>query len=239
MSEKTFAVIPTKFKSGNLLYDLIGVLNKDPSIYRIYILDNTGDTPSYRNTTKVRELPYPRYTIYEMWNGIWQYIQKLYPKDILNIAFLNDDIKLPTNGIQALAHNLRIRPELGIIYPDVNGSWDLPYGLVQGIANPFYEVQYTNTTGGAGGMTGFCFVLKAELGIPYIDENLKLYWGDDDLVKQTIAKGYKVGKLVGMPIQHVGGMTTGKMERGEWNRLMEADRRYFNKKYNEYRSPVI
>jgi hypothetical protein len=227
---KTFAVIPTKFESMDTLRKLIQNIHADNSIFRAYVLDNSGNEPLGRNTMKIRELSYPNYTIYEMWNSARRYIQDTYPKEELNIAFLNDDIELKDNALSLMSRELRREKDVAIVFPDPTVSWD---------SGPTGTLTPTDTTFGAGGMTGFCFMMKGELDIPYVDENLKLYWGDDDLVKQTIAKGYKICRIDGLPIQHIGSVTINKMNYTQRIRMMGADRTYFNTKYNENRSPVL
>lgn len=222
---KTFVVIPTLLKS-NLLDDLIATLHYE-KINQIFVLNNTNEPFTYVDYN-VQVLDFKGYTIYEMWNRAWEYIRYNYPKEELNIAFLNDDIELVPKSITSLAYYLRKYSDLAAIYPDVNAHE----------VNLDGNIEYTNTTAGAGGMTGFAFMLKGELDIPYIDENLKLYWGDDDLVKQILLKDYKIACLKGLPIKHAGSTTIKTLNPAERYKIMEQDMIYFNKKYNENRGPA-
>lgn len=224
---KTFVVIPTRFKS-NLLDDLVTSLHFDKSIDQIYILNNSNELYTYIDY-KVQVLDFNNYSIYEMWNRIWDYIRYNYPKQELNIAFLNDDIEIQPNAIKIMAMWLRMDANVAAVYPDYDAPWDNSLEM---------SMRYTESTAGAGGMSGYCFMIKGELDIPFIDENLKLYWGDDDIVKQIGLKGYKIGRILGLPIKHTGSVTIRTLNPEERNKIMEADRQYFNQKYGENREPV-
>jgi hypothetical protein len=239
---KTFAIIPTQLAAPLTLDKLLSGLSFD-NVNRIFILDNRKDnTPlirqhSYISTQKEEWLNSYGLTIYEMWNTMWQSLKESYPGEELNIAFLNDDIEIKSGSLGVLSYFLRRDNILAAICPDYDSPWhDRPYGMY----NPEFDhsVVYTNSTFGDNGMAGFCFMIKGELDIPYVDENLKLYWGDDDLVKSILKMDYKIGKLVGMPVSHVGSMTIRQMNPAERVNIMEKDRAYFNKKYNENREPV-
>lgn len=236
---KTFVVIPTQFKSRETLVSLLETFEVDKAVYRVYLMDNTGreddlENPLVWKFSKTVPLPSSNMTIYEMWNRAWEYIRYNYFKDELNIAFLNDDIMIRPDPLNSeymgiMAEFLRADSSVAAVYPDYMSEWN---------SSGLYTMQYTESTFGHGGMAGFCFMLKGELDIPYIDEKLKLYWGDDDLVKQIAIKGYNIGRIVGLPIQHIGSVTINQMDRTERYRIMEEDRQYFNQKYGENREPV-
>lgn len=228
---RTFVVIPTAYKSVDTLTALLENLERDVSIYRIYVMNNTDkELPIKEGKTRV--LWSSGRTIYQMWNDAWHYIKISFTRDeAINIAFLNDDIALRPNSIAVMERWLRADDQLAAICPEPSFS-------INAVTDAVPFVKYTETTAGDGGMTGYCFMVKGELDLPPIDENLTLYWGDDDLVKQIKKAGYKIGQLIGLPVEHTGSATIKLMNSDErWN-IMEKDRKYFNEKYGESRGPV-
>lgn len=229
---KTFAVIPTKFYPPQL-DKYMYTLRVDIEIEQIIILDNGVQYPRVKNSKELW-LNCKNMNIYQMWNEAWKMLKFQHnPNEKFNILFLNDDIEFDSHLVSIMAKALRQQDDLAVVFPDANArtrtvQWN----------DTAYQMEYTDTTGGAGGMTGYCFMMKGELDIPYIDENLKLYWGDDDLVKQVIKAGFKIARVVGLPILHAGSYTINRMDASERQRLMEADLAYFNRKYQESRAPV-
>lgn len=220
----TMAVIPTKIKPPSLTKLVDTLLN---SITDGILILNNGEEwfMEYGGEYQIIVNEQQSKSIYEMWNFGLGF--PVIDGKARNILVLNDDVEFQPNLVKVLAEKLRSDPNIAIVYPDVNAQKDTGQ----------YSLEYTETTAGAGGMTGYCFMIKGELGFR-VDENLKLYWGDDDLVKQVLARGYKIAKVVDLPINHAGSYTINRMDQIERYNLMEADRRYFNKKYGEDRSPV-
>lgn len=227
---KTFVFIPTKYPS-TIFVDLVLSLSKDPSITKIVIMNNGNEDIEGSGNIEVWDMR--DLTIYEMWNRAIEYVQYNNPKTKTNIAILNDDIAILDDTIGSLVEYLRKDNSLGIISPDPNGTY-----WSAGIKADWGDPIETNTTAGAGGITGYCFIVKGEIA-PTIDENLKLYWGDDDLVRKVIDKGYKAAYLKGMPIYHIGSMSIKKMDGSKRQQIMESDRQYFNQKYKEHREPPV
>lgn len=215
------AVIPTKNESP-LLKKVIKTL--DQRVHKIYVYNNS-DKKDIGLPPWVETIHTPKLSIYEMWNrGIELADYEFYKPHIL---ILNDDIEFEPHVPSVLSAYLLRDPLLAISFPDDQALFDTGE----------YSLRYTTTTGGAGGMSGFCFMVKGEYDFR-IDENLKLYWGDDDLVKQVSNRGFKIARVVGLPILHSGSYTINRMDGFERRNLMEADRRYFNQKYGESREPV-
>lgn len=227
---RTFVVIPTLYKSPKTLHALIDQLQTEVGVHKVYIYNNTEGNLPIKEGGKVRVFPSPGRTVYEMWNDAKWYINYAFPDKEKNIAFLNDDIAIIPNTMYKLESMLRKYPDVAIVYPDHRTSI-----LLQ--VEP--EIDYTDTTAGGGGMTGYCFMMKGELDIPPVDQNFQLYWGDDDLVKQTIKAGYRVARVNGLPIEHGGSVTIKTLPSGKLTQMMESDRAYFNLKYGENRERVI
>jgi hypothetical protein len=109
------------------------------------------------------------------------------------VAILNDDITVLPGTLPLMADALRLYISAGIVYPDVRVPLDrLP-------SKP-YEVEHTEGTWGAGGMTGFCFMFHA--GTVTFDECYHWWYGDDDFEERMRASGKSVCRIIGLPIGH-------------------------------------
>lgn len=215
-------IIPTRYHIG-MLEDLIPSLT---DATKIYIYDN-GLLPWQRETLET----YPQLTIidahnmtiYEMWNDGWSKAQREFQNP--HIAILNDDIYFNPYTLSYLSKVLRDYSNIAAVCPDYTISPKDDIGK--------YAVQYTASTFGHGGLAGFAFMLKGELDIPKIDETFRWWYGDDDLVKNIIASGYKIAILRGLPVYHNQGSSS-KMD-GSIEQKINLDIYYFNKKYGENR----
>jgi GT2 family glycosyltransferase len=140
--------------------------------------------------------------IYAMWNAG---VGKAREDGADYIAVLNDDIAILPGTLPVLAYALRTNPrpdgwvsddwpELAVVCPDVKpGIVGLPSEI---------EVQRTTGTWASGGMTGFCFMLRADLPLPAFDEEYHWWYGDDAFEQAVRDAGYGVGRVVGLPITH-------------------------------------
>lgn len=239
---KTFAVIPTKWESPTTTLALLHTILFDGDVDEVIFIDNGGDSSRVFKEgeplhSKVNFLKAPGKTIYEMWNYAWDIIRTSRSDyGDFNIAFLNDDIELPPHALALMKRFLRSDRSLAAIYPDVEASW---IDYISGWYNKKYWIEYgKGTSAFNGGLVGYCFMVPGELDEIRFDENLKLYWGDDDFVKKAHNLGLNIGKIVGVPIKHIGSATIKKMDPNERYEIMEKDRAYFNQKYGENREPV-
>lgn len=225
----TVAVIPTRFEVNSLVKLLKTI---DGSVDHILVVDN-GHKETwfiYETFTKMQtpvNMVYKPYSsVYEMWNWGWAEARMLAQNGPVNIAFLNDDIIVSNHTLPVLAEFLRLDDFTAITYPDYSASVDVGWGA--------YTSRATHSTYGHGGMSGFCFMLKGELDIPYVDENLKWWYGDDDLVKMIERDGYSIVRVEGLPIVHGGGASSRKIP--NLMEIIKKDNQYFNSKYGESRS---
>lgn len=151
------------------------------------------------------------HAIYRMWN---EGVRLARAAGATEIAVLNDDVTLPAGALPFMARALREAPlPVGVVYPDVSWSGDMPT-----------HVSLTSTQGtwGAGGMTGFAFLFRADLGIPF-DEGFGWWYGDDAFERDVRAAGWTVARVNGVACQH---RANGSAER-DWERLapiIEQDR---------------
>jgi glycosyltransferase involved in cell wall biosynthesis len=152
--------------------------------------------------------------IYRMWNEGVRLARADHPG--CTVAVLNDDISIDSGSIPTMARLLREHPEIGVIYPEWNGT---PH-----------EPRLVPTTGmhHSGGMTGFCFLFAADL--PAFDESYQWWYGDDAFEEAVRASGLQVCRAEGVPIRH---NLNGSAERvwGELEPLTAVDRTLWTQRH--------
>jgi GT2 family glycosyltransferase len=132
--------------------------------------------------------------IYRMWNAGWLRLELL---GCQYVAFLNDDIRILPGTLPLMATALASRPDVAVVYPDAAAPMTaLPSACA---------VQPTTGTWGAGGLTGFCFMVNAALPIPRFDTGYRWWFGDDAFEESVRASGFLVGRIPGLPVWHVPG----------------------------------
>jgi hypothetical protein len=187
------AVIPTRYHPLELA-ELLRVLAADR--IRVYLMES--ERFGHR--------------IHAMWNAG---VQMARAAGATEIAILNDDVALLPGSLPALRDALRTRPNAGIAYPDERAPW--------GVLAPSGTVEETTGSWGAGGMTGFAFMFKAELGIPF-DEGFGWWYGDDAFEEAVRARGLRTCRVLGVPVRHTPNGSSGK----RWSELapvIDADRK--------------
>jgi GT2 family glycosyltransferase len=139
--------------------------------------------------------------IYRMWNAG---VALARAAGAEAIAIVNDDVNLLPGSFAALAKCLEDgAPDVAVVYP--NDHRELAEGL-----DADGRVQPTTGTWGAGGMTGFCFMFRADAELPTFDENYGWWYGDDVFEEGCRARGYTVGRALGVPIYHEAGTSAGR-----------------------------
>lgn len=187
MNIPTAVVVPVRGELP-LTQRLVRLLRKSGGWDRLYVLDNAGaaDESSMEWLNKqpdVRAIPAPGRTIYEMWNYGWVLAKAF--SQVVNIAFLNNDITFEGKFLQKLARSLRANQEWGVVCPTPNeGSGYNPK------AHP---------------LVGFAFMVKGELWptlIPQFDERYRWWYGDTDFGCEVLAAGLSIGFLEDVPVHH-------------------------------------
>lgn len=147
------------------------------------------------------------HAIYRMWNvGVrWA---RVYGAS--HVAVLNDDIAMRPGTLSSLADQLDQHPDVGVVYPDVTAEWDASPG----------GIERTTGTWGAGGMTGFCFMFRADLPVAF-DEAFHWWYGDDAFEADVRALGLGVARVRGVPIRHIPGQSAAR--RDDLGPLIAAD----------------
>jgi hypothetical protein len=224
----TVVVIPTRYQS-RMLISLMGSVLSDPSVIKVIIFNNNCSEgyskilEDLKNDSKVEVVVTPQLSVYQMWNWGWK-MAKLYSEKV-NVAILNDDVFFWPLTLFKMAEFLRREDDVAVVYPDYDTPLDSNLNEL--------TLRDSRSTQGDGGMAGFCFMLKGELPIPYIDENFGWYYGDDDFVKQVDLAGYKIKRIAGLSVDHNWGQSS-KL-RDDLVPTILKDQEYFNQKYSENR----
>lgn len=161
--------------------------------------------------------------LHQMWNHAW--IEANNKFDKFNIAFFNNDISWSEPLVSKMSELLRSEDSVGCVYPD------------HAYFNSDEKFALTPTAGTKkdGGMCGFCFMLKGELApdtIPYVDENLIWWFGDDHIELNVRKAGFYVCRINGLHISHIEEATA---LNGENNWVEDAkikDTQYWYSTYN-------
>lgn len=216
----TVAVVPVRNHielTKPLLSSLIG------QVQAIYVADNgsTDATPEWLQTWAPRQpitvvtADMPDADIHQMWNAGrgWAY-ERVAGVDH-NVAFLNNDIVLPSRGIPELAWGLRSRDDLLAVHPREHAE--------PGIDPRPVRVHTSE------GLIGWCFVVRGE-SCPYFDEGFQWWFGENDLDLTIRDVGKAVGYCQWVRVAHLGSRTISD----RWAEIKDqiaADGRRFHDKW--------
>lgn len=149
------------------------------------------------------------WSLYRIWNAGVRYAIE---RGADYICVLNDDVAIGRHTLQTMANFLEERSDVGVVYPDVRGIFTA------------HSLTPTEGTWGAGGMTGFCFMFRADLDVPF-DEGYRLWYGDDAFEAAVRAKGLLVARIDGLPIDHTPMGSTRLLPDEEAQRMIASDRK--------------
>jgi len=128
--------------------------------------------------------------IYAMWN---EGVERARLAGADTVAVLSDDVELMDGSLPHLARILAEAANVGVVYPDINA----PFGTFR--TTPLLEP--TEGTWAVGGMTGFAFMFRTDLGIGF-DEGYGWWYGDDAFEEAVRDAGLLVCRAVGLPVRH-------------------------------------
>lgn len=226
---KTYVAIPFKGKldmTGALAWQLFEQEEADD----VFFLNNgealteAEEKELACDTDKALFIDCQGLTIHQMWNEAIRTAQEEAKGRPFNLAFLNNDLAIrSTHFLSKLATALRADDLLLAVSPRYDDR-------------PDRGVQYVDGSAGAGGLAGFCFMVKGEAfaaGLPTFDEKLQWWYGDDDLVLNISRSGHRVGIVHAVEVEHLGGgsQTAGDWQTDEWQAVIRADRAYLKRKW--------
>jgi GT2 family glycosyltransferase len=163
--------------------------------------------------------------IYEMWNRGWKLANSL--GQPANIAFFNNDIEWDKPIVKIMAEKLRSQPGIGCVYLDYYENSE---------EKPLHSLTATEGTFKDRGMTGFAFMLRAEMApfrVPYFDTRFSWWYGDDFIEMKIRKAGMQVARINGLKVKHEE-QTTANNGHNEWTH--NAKMRDFTLFIGEYAS---
>lgn len=231
----TYVIIPQKGKV-HMTTRLMGQLAQQGDVSGIYVFDNGSSQPDLKATRVSAErcgaevIDAAGKTIHQMWNEGVARIMKDVPVGPVNIAVLNNDLRIGPHFLLRQAVALRADKDLVAVCP----NYDERKGS---------GVQYVQGTKGMGGMSGFAFMFKGEVyrhsvseGKPVFDEGFRWWYGDDDFALEIHDSGKFVGLVYGATVEHLdGGSQTAKHMPIE--EIISQDREYFMTKHHFVENP--
>lgn len=150
------------------------------------------------------------------WNVGIEFVENVSCSDQWNILVVNDDIVSPDNLVETLSHEMRLTTA-SLSFPNQHDSHKILWQRAEPV-NLFHRI------------TGFCFMLRGER-YPRLDENLKWWYGDDDLDWRCRTQG---GSLLvpGIAVHHVAPNGT-FLEHPELHQQVSEDRNTFIEKWGK------
>lgn len=218
--------IPT-ISAIKTLKPLVKGLVADPAVAAVLILDNGHRAPEARQWFRVMARKEPKVTLvdakgwglHRMWNYGWDHARA---HGFEYYGAFNDDLVAPPNLVRDLVDALDRDQGLWIVSPD----WQRR--LTDGIAVTG-RVRHVTGTQRHGGIAGWCWILRTDIDVPPIDENLRWWYGDCDLAEQIRLAGGALGVVEGLPLDHEQETTARKHS---WTRqAIIEDGKYFEAKY--------
>ena len=222
MSSRVNVVIPTKSNFVGLAA-LNDDLSRDPAVETICIVadgQNTYDALPDQPDHIIKILVPEGIGIQYMWNRGIEAVGRE-----SHIAFLNDDVRLGPECLSSLANSLSHDPRIGIICPS--------YATVELIEDQRVFTTHGSRYDGTGGLAGFAMMLRSDLVKFWnFDENLKWWYGDDDLLFWVIRTiGMKAVISHSAHCQHADGVTIRTNPPANFAQLVADDREYFSAKW--------
>jgi GT2 family glycosyltransferase len=183
-------------------------------------IDGTADYlyDLWKEDKRFQYVEAPEYGIYEMWDrGFW--LACKFQAD--HVAILNNDIVLFPNTFNSLNNAMAYNKDAWIVYPDYNAT-------IPGPIN--YRV--TKGTYRHGGMSGFCFMLRAEKidWDPLVDPEFIWYGGDDDIAFNVEERGGQQVRVTGLPLTH---LHEGTARHYNLGKQKHDDMEYLKRKWNK------
>lgn len=136
-------------------------------------------------------------SIYSMWSVGLDLARRLGAD---HVALLNNDLVLAPGTLARLSEALDADPTHWVSYPDYDATELRDDG----------ELRVTHGSFRTGGACGFAFMLDAArfTWSPLIDPGLGWWYGEDWLFAEVAERGGRQVRVVGLPIEHLGGATS-------------------------------
>lgn len=219
IEDRTFVVIPVKDQL-KLTKSILRQLFEQGDYAEIIVLDN-GSNPETKRWLASQNfatvLNAEGMGIHEMWNAGAVLATKRYPK--VNIAFLNNDLRIGPNFLKGMRDVLRDDPVgYGAVCANYDGREGTGSVRLHGICADRYD--------GTGGLAGFAYMVRGELfqqGYRFPNE-CKWWFGDNDLTVMLDQSDLPYGMALDVEVEHLdGGGKTGKWDSPEMQERLAKD----------------
>lgn len=200
------AIIPTLLKNKEYLVNLIDVLSSDNSVEKIIIVNNSKE--QFKTNNSKTKIIFNGENLYV--NPSWNLGVKLATTEY--VALINDDIKIPNNFCSKILE--KVNDNMGIIGMNsdnvintrnkageiVVNSEKVPLGNSQDIELiPIF--QRPDCYG--------VFMLFKKSNYVEIPEDVKIYFGDDWIIREAAKQGKTNVTIYGQNIYHLGSLSSG------------------------------
>lgn len=226
---RNYAVIPTKNRL-DLLAPLVHQLREQGDLEAIIVVDN-GSGRQTKNWLDSQDdlvvLDGAGMGIHEMWNAAVDHIEAQGQRRNVNVAFLNNDLRLGPRFIHHLAEALRSDRNLVAVSGNYDGrNHAQPVQLVTDIC--------AGRMDGTGGLAGFAFMATGEwfLSGYRFPTECRWWYGDNDLVLAALNVQGRIGIAIDAQVEHIdGGSQTGDWADPEMQTQLELDRQAFEARW--------
>lgn len=220
-------VIPVR-DNLDLTSDLVDQIDKEWGWETCWIVDNGSEdnTPLYLRGLTDED---PRFRGVMCGGGVydaWDMGVRLAAEDGAElVCVLNNDVTIAPGTFTFLAGPFD-NERVGITYPNYDLALEAGSGAV--------GTRMTRGTYRHGGMCGFCFMVRVAAldwlaADPLVDPGFQWWYGDDDLAFNLEGRGWLQMRVLGLPIEHVGGATAALHP--EVNETIDADRSHCERKW--------
>lgn len=222
--QKNYVIIPVKNKL-DMTASLVRQLREQGNFEKIIILDNGSNSKtknwleSQARASDFVVMEMPKAGIHEMWNAGIDFVIKQGQRRNVNVAILNNDLKLGPDFLKRMQEALRSETDLVAVSGNYDGR------VVDGLIEVTTDI-CANRYDGTGGFAGFAFMARGEWfqsGYKFPTE-CKWWYGDNDLITaSSYAKG-RVAIAGRATVEHIGG---GGQTGGDWSDFqdqLEKDR---------------
>ena len=220
------AVIPVKDNLADT-QQIVKALLADEACTEVVVIDN-GSTPKTRrwlDQSGATVLDAKGWGIHTMWNLGAAYAAEYHPR--AHLLFVNNDVRIEPGSVAAMFDAIENGPpELVAVCPNYDGRIGAGVEWLQGICAERYD--------GTGGLSGFCFMVRAEwfLGGYRFPEDAMWWYGDNDLLLTIEQAGGKYGMVHAARCTHLdGGGKTGDWRSPEMQAQLERDKQAFLRKW--------
>lgn len=220
---RKLAAVPTLASRGHVHRLLDDLVFED---CHVLVLDNgMPDVDLERIVSRGTELTVLEcrfQNLHQMWNRALDWAEA---DEASHLFLVNDDVRLRSADlIWQLSQRLDADDEIGVIGPRYNDHHKGKVGVID----------VTGIAGRAGkGLAGFAFMLRGDVAYRFPEE-LKWWYGDNDLVKTMLTGGRRVCLDLDVEVEHVGGGgQTGEWDDPQTKAVLEQDRRLFQRRWKK------